>query len=64
MPKYDFELTLYMTIEASNLDEAEEEAEYQHDRLVGNGLAGDLGYEGTVYSVKKQKTKAPNTTKE
>jgi len=64
MPKYDLELKLYMTIEADNLDEAEEEAEYQHDRLVGNGLAGDLGYEGTIYSVKKQKAKAPNTTKE
>lgn len=64
MAKYDFELTLYMTIEANSIDEAEEEAEYQHDRLVGNGLAGDLGYEGTVYSVKKQKTKASNTTKE
>ena len=64
MPKYDYQLTLYMTIEADNLDAAEDEAEYQKSRLVDNGLAGDLGYTEVAYSVKKQRTKASNTTKE
>lgn len=60
MAKYDYELTLCMTIEADSLDEAEEEAEYQKSRLVDNGLAGDLGYTEVVWRVKKQK----NITKE
>lgn len=55
MPKYDYELTLYMTIEADNLDAAEDEAEYQKSRLVDNGLAGDLGYTEVFWRVKQQK---------
>ena len=41
-----------MTLEAENADDAEMQAERHKDRLVGNGLAGDLGYEGLAYSVK------------
>jgi hypothetical protein len=55
MPKYDYELTLCMTIEADDFDEAEEEAEYHKSRLVDNGLAGDLGYTEVVWKVKKHK---------
>jgi hypothetical protein len=57
MPKYDFELTLCMTIEAADLDEAEEEAEYQKSRLVDNGLAGDLGYTEVVWTIKRRSNK-------
>ena len=60
MAKYDYELTLCMTIEADSIDEAQDEAEYQKSRLVDNGLAGDLGYTEVIWSVKKQK----NTTQE
>ena len=52
MAKYEYKLTLYMTLEAKDAEDAEAQAEYQKDRLVGNGLAGDLGYEGLAYSVK------------
>lgn len=52
MATYEYQLTLYMTIEAENADDAEEQAEYQKERLVGNSLAGDLGYWGAAYSVK------------
>ena len=61
MPKYDYQLTLYMTIEADNLDAAEDEAEYQKSRLVDNGLAGDLGYIGVAYSVKKRRAQSAKT---
>lgn len=52
MAKYEYQLTLYMTLEAENADDAEMQAEGHKDRLVGNGLAGDLGYEGLSYSIK------------
>lgn len=61
MPKYDYQLTLYMTIEADNLDAAEHEAEYQKSRLVDNGLAGDLGYTEVAYSVKKRRAQRAKT---
>jgi hypothetical protein len=55
MPKYDYELTLCMTIEADSIDEAQDEAEYHKSRLVDNGLAGDLGYTEVFWTVKKCK---------
>jgi hypothetical protein len=50
-----------MTIEADNLDAAEDEAEYQKSRLVDNGLAGDLGYTEVAYSVKKRRAQSAKT---
>jgi len=52
MAAYEYKLTLYMTLEAENADDAEAQAERHKDRLVGNGLAADLGYWGVAYSVK------------
>jgi len=48
MPKYDIELTFYRTVEAKDIDEAEAIADYEKGRLVNNGLAGDLGWEGAA----------------
>ena len=48
MPKYDIELTLYRTVEANNIDEAEAIADREKARIVDNGFAGDLGWQGAA----------------
>lgn len=57
MPKYDIELTLYRTVEADNIDEAEAIADYEKGRIVNNGLAGDLGWEGAATRIARKDTK-------
>lgn len=57
MPKYDIELTLYRTVEADNIDEAEAIADYEKGRIVNNGLAGDLGWEGAATRIALKPTK-------
>jgi hypothetical protein len=57
MPKFEIELSLYRTVEAANIDEASDLADYEKSRLVDNGLAGDLGWEETVTKVKLKKEK-------
>lgn len=43
--KFTISLTFYRTVEADNIDEASDIADYEKSRLVDNGLAGDLGWE-------------------
>lgn len=57
MPKFEIELSLYRTVEANNIDEAADIADYEKSRLVDNGLAGDLGWEEAVTKVKRKKEK-------
>lgn len=58
--KYELKLELYQTIEATNMSDAEEKADYEVSRLTANGLAGDLGYTEAVWSVKLIKSKEGN----
>lgn len=51
MNKYELKLKLYQIIEADSDEEAEFEADYEVDRLLGTGLAGDLGYTKARWSV-------------
>lgn len=55
MPKFEIELTFYRTVEAANVEDAADVADYEKSRLVDNGLAGDLGWEETVTKVKRKK---------
>jgi hypothetical protein len=55
MPKYEIALTFYREVEASNIDEAADIADYEKSRLVDNGLAGDLGWEQAVTKVKRSR---------
>ena len=55
MPKFEIELSLYRTVEAANIDEASDLADYEKSRLVDNGLAGDLGWEEAETRVKRKK---------
>ena len=57
MPKYDIELTLYRTVEADTIDEAEAIADYEKGRIINNGLAGDLGWEGAATRIARKDTK-------
>jgi hypothetical protein len=54
MPKYDIELTLYRTVEADNIDEAERVADYEKSRLVDGGLAGDLGWHSVATRISRR----------
>lgn len=55
MPKFEIQLIFYRTVEAPNIDEAADIADYEKSRLVDNGLAGDLGWEETETHVKRKK---------
>lgn len=55
MPKFEIQLTLYRTVEAANIDEASDLADYEKSRLVDNGLAGDLGWEEAETRVIRKK---------
>jgi hypothetical protein len=55
MPKFEIQLTLYRTVEAPNIDEAADLADYEKSRLVDNGLAGDLGWEEAETRVKRKR---------
>ena len=57
MPKFEIQLTLYRTVEAPDIDEASDLADYEKSRLVDSGLAGDLGWEEAVTRVKSKKEK-------
>lgn len=57
MPKYNIELSLYRTVEATNIDEAADIADYEKSRIVNNGLAGDLGWEGAATRIALKPTK-------
>lgn len=56
MPKFDIELSLYRTVEAANIDEAADIADYEKSRLTDNGLVGDLGWQEAVVTVKSKET--------
>ena len=56
MPKFEIELSLYRTVEANNIDEAADIADYEKSRLTDNGLAGDLGWEEAVVTVRSKET--------
>lgn len=56
MPKFEIELSLYRTVEAANIDEAADIADYEKSRLTDNGLAGDLGWEEAVVTVRSKET--------
>ena len=55
MPKFEIALTFYREVEASNIDEAADIADYEKSRLVDNGLAGDLGWEQAETRVLRKK---------
>jgi hypothetical protein len=55
MPKFEIELTFYRTVEAANVEDAADMADYEKSRLVDNGLAGDLGWREAVTTVKRKK---------
>ena len=57
MPKFEIQLTLYRTVEAPDIDEASDLADYEKSRLVDSGLAGDLGWEEAETRVKRKKEK-------
>lgn len=59
MPKYEIQLTFYRTVEAADIDEAADLADYEKSRLVDNGLAGDLGWEEATTAVKPIRNKKP-----
>ena len=59
MPKYEIQLTFYRTVEAANIDDAADMADYEKSRLVDNGLAGDLGWEQAMTTVKTIRNKKP-----
>ena len=59
MPKYEIQLTFYRTVEAANIDDAADMADYEKSRLVDNGLAGDLGWEQAMTTVKTVRNKKP-----
>lgn len=56
MPKYDIELTLYRTVEATNIDEAADIADEQKARIVNADVADDLGWRGSVVTVRGKST--------
>lgn len=56
MPKFEIELSLYRTVEAANIDEAADIADYEKSRLTDNGLAGDLGWREAVVTVRSKET--------
>lgn len=56
MPKFEIELSLYRTVEANNIDEAADIADYEKSRLTDNGLAGDLGWREAVVTVRSKET--------
>lgn len=51
MPKYTVELTLHRTVEADDIDHAEEMADSQKDMVVRTALADNLGWELAVLRV-------------
>jgi hypothetical protein len=57
MPKFEIALTFYRTVEAANVEEAADIADYEKSRLTDNGLAGDLGWEEAVTTVKRKREK-------
>ena len=59
MPKYEIQLTFYRTVEAADIDAAADMADYEKSRLVDNGLAGDLGWEQAMTTVKTVRNKKP-----
>ena len=58
MPKFDIELTVFRTVEAANMDEAEAIADSQKAMVLRLGLADDLGWEGAATRI-AQKTEKP-----
>lgn len=51
MAKFEIQLTFYRTVDAADIDEAADLADYERSRLVDNGLAGDLGWQEAVTKV-------------
>lgn len=56
MPKFEIQLTLYRTVEAPNIDEASDTADYELSRL-NNGFLGDMGWEEAVTKVIRKRDK-------
>ena len=57
MPKFDIKLTVFRTIEAKDIDEAEAIADSQKAMVMRLGLADDLGWEGAVTRIALKNTK-------
>lgn len=55
MPKFDIELTVFRTVEAANIDEAEAIADSQKAMVLRLGLADDLGWEGAATRIAQKK---------
>ena len=66
MAKFEIQLTFYRTVDAADIDEAADLADYERSRLVDNGLAGDLGWQEAVTKVvrKRVRNSATKTHKE
>ena len=66
MAKFEIQLTFYRTVDAADIDEAADLADYERSRLVDNGLAGDLGWQEAVTKVvrKRVHNSATKTHKE
>lgn len=57
MPKFEVELALYRTVEASNIDDAADMADVEKERIVNTDAAGDLGWRGAVVTVRSKNAK-------
>ena len=55
MAKFEIQLTFYRTVDAADIDEAADLADYERSRLVDNGLAGDLGWQEAVTKVVRKR---------
>lgn len=66
MAKFEIQLTFYRTVDAADIDEAADLADYERSRLVDNGLAGDLGWQEAVTKVVRKgvRNSATKTHKE
>lgn len=62
MPRYEIQLTFHRTIEAADIDEAADLADYERSRLVDNGLAGDLGWEEATTRVLRRRSRTVANT--
>lgn len=56
MPKFEIQLTLHRTVEASSIDEASDIADYELSRM-NNGFLGDMGWEEAVTRVVRKHNK-------
>lgn len=66
MAKFEIQLTFYRTVDAADIGEAADLADYERSRLVDNGLAGDLGWQEAVTKVVRKgvRNSATKTHKE